>query len=90
MERLNLRKLKEAEGNEKFHDETSHRFAVLEDLGSEVVINSAWETIRDNIKISARDSLGYYRLKEYKPWFDEVMITITLWLLVLSELYQLT
>jgi hypothetical protein len=29
-------------------------------------------------------------LKEYKPWFDEVMITITLWLLVLSELYQLT
>jgi hypothetical protein len=36
-----------------------------------VEITSAWETIRENIQISARDSLGYYELKKHKPWFDE-------------------
>jgi hypothetical protein len=33
--------------------------------------NRVWETIRDNIKISAKESLGYYELKKHKPWFDE-------------------
>jgi hypothetical protein len=36
-----------------------------------VEINSAWETIRENIKITAKESLGYYELKKHKPWFDE-------------------
>jgi hypothetical protein len=36
-----------------------------------VDINTAWENIRQNIKISAKDSLGYYELKKHKPWFDE-------------------
>jgi hypothetical protein len=43
----------------------------LEDLDAEVEINSAWETIRKNIKISAKDSLGYFELKKHKPWFGE-------------------
>jgi hypothetical protein len=34
-------------------------------------INCVWETIRENIKISAEDSLGYFELKKHKPWFDE-------------------
>jgi hypothetical protein len=34
-------------------------------------INSAWETIQENIKISAKDNLIYYELKKHKPWFDE-------------------
>jgi hypothetical protein len=34
-------------------------------------INRAWETIRENIKISAEESLGYYELKKLKSWFDE-------------------
>jgi hypothetical protein len=34
-------------------------------------INSVWETIIQNIKVSAKESLGYYELKEHKPWFDE-------------------
>jgi hypothetical protein len=42
----------------------------LENLDSEVDVNKAWETVRENIKISARESLGYYELK-HKPWFDE-------------------
>jgi hypothetical protein len=36
-----------------------------------VEIKSAWEMIRENIKISAKDSLGYFELKKHKPWFDE-------------------
>jgi hypothetical protein len=43
----------------------------LEDLDAEVEINSAWETIRENIKILAKESLGYFELKKYKPWFDK-------------------
>jgi hypothetical protein len=38
-------------------------------MDAEMDINSAWVTIRENIKISAKDSLGYYELKKYKPWF---------------------
>jgi hypothetical protein len=30
-----------------------------------------WETISKNIKISAKESLGYYELKKHKSWFYE-------------------
>jgi hypothetical protein len=43
----------------------------LEDLDTEVEINSAWETVRENIKTSAKESLGYFELKKHKPWFGE-------------------
>jgi hypothetical protein len=43
----------------------------LEDLEVEFEINIIWETIRMNIKISAKESSGYYELKKHKPWFDE-------------------
>jgi hypothetical protein len=43
----------------------------LEDLDAEVEINSAWETIRENIKMSAKESIGYFELKKHKPLFDE-------------------
>jgi hypothetical protein len=43
----------------------------LEDLDAEVEINSAWKMIRENTKIPAKESLGYYELKKRKPWFDE-------------------
>jgi hypothetical protein len=43
----------------------------LEDLNVEVEINSAWQMIRENIKVSARESLGYCELKKHKPWSDE-------------------
>jgi hypothetical protein len=32
-----------------------------------VEINSAWDTIRENIKTSAKESLGYYELK-WNKW----------------------
>jgi hypothetical protein len=54
MERFNREKLNEVKGKEQFHVEVSNRFPALEDLDAEVEINSAWEIIRDNIKISAK------------------------------------
>jgi hypothetical protein len=32
-----------------------------------VDINRPWETIRENIKISPKGSLGYYEVKQNKP-----------------------
>jgi hypothetical protein len=63
MERFNLKKLNEVEGKEKYHIEVSNWFAALDDLDAEVEINTIWETIRENTKISAKESLGYYELK---------------------------
>jgi hypothetical protein len=71
MERFNLKKLHEVEGKEQYHFDVSNRFAALGDLDKEVEINTPWETIRENIKISARESLGYYELRKHKSWFDE-------------------
>jgi hypothetical protein len=71
MKRFNLKKLNEVEGKEKYRAEVANRFAALEDLNAEVEIKTIWETIRENIKISARESLGYYELNKHKPWFDE-------------------
>jgi hypothetical protein len=46
-------------------------FTSLENLDAEVDINRAWGTVRENIKISTKELLGYYELKKHKPWFDE-------------------
>jgi hypothetical protein len=70
-EKFNLKKLNDVEGKDQFRVEVWNRFAALEDLDTEVEINSAWETIRENINISAKESLGYFELKNHKPWFDE-------------------
>jgi hypothetical protein len=34
---------------------------------TEVEINSAWENVRENIKIAAKESLGYFELKKRNP-----------------------
>jgi hypothetical protein len=46
MERFNLKTLNDVEGKEQLRVEVSNRIAALEDLETEVEINSAWETIR--------------------------------------------
>jgi hypothetical protein len=71
VERFNLKKLNEIEGKEHCCVEVSNRFTALEDLDAEVEINSDWETIRENIKVSAKECLGYFESKKHKPWFDE-------------------
>jgi hypothetical protein len=66
--RFNLKKLNQVEDKQQFRvEEASNRFAALK----EVEINSAWETITENIKISAKESLGYFEMKKHKPWFDK-------------------
>jgi hypothetical protein len=48
------------------YQEVSDRFAALEDLDAEVEINNAWEMIRENRNISAKESLGYFDLRRTK------------------------
>jgi hypothetical protein len=43
MERFNLKKLNDVECRKQYRVEVSNRFAALEDLDTEVEINSAWE-----------------------------------------------
>ena len=43
----------------------------MENLSDDVDINRAWEDIKENIKSSAKESLGLHELKQNKPWFDE-------------------
>jgi hypothetical protein len=65
VERFDLKTLKEVEV-QQFRFKVSNRFAALEDLDTEVEINSPWEPIRKNIKISAQESLSYFKLKKHK------------------------
>jgi hypothetical protein len=58
MERFNLKKLHEVEGKGQFRVEVSNRFAPLENLDAEGEINNSWETVRENIKMSAKESIG--------------------------------
>jgi hypothetical protein len=70
-ERFNLRKLSELEVWKQYKIEVSNWFAALENLNESEGINRAWKNIKENIKTSAKDSLGLYELKQHKPWFDE-------------------
>ena len=70
-ERFNLRKLNELEVMKLYQIKSSNRFAALEDLSYSKDINRAWKNIKEKIKTSARVSLGLYKLKQHKPWFDE-------------------
>jgi hypothetical protein len=47
------------------------QIAAFENLDTEVDVNKASETNRENTKFSAKDRLGYYELKKHKPRFDE-------------------
>jgi hypothetical protein len=60
MKSFNLKKLNEVEVKEQYRVEISNRFAALENLDTEVDVNKALETIRENIKLSAKESIGYY------------------------------
>jgi hypothetical protein len=41
----------------------------LESLDESIGITKAGESVRENIKTSAKDNLGYQKLKHNKPWF---------------------
>ena len=70
-ERFNLRKLKEPEVKEKYQIEITNRFAALENLNVDEDENRIWENVKENIKTSAKESLGLHEWKQYKPWYDK-------------------
>jgi hypothetical protein len=76
MERFDLKKLNKVEGKEQYRVQISNEVAALGNLHAEVVINRAYGTIRENIKISAKESIGYYKLKKNKIMVRRRMLRI--------------
>jgi hypothetical protein len=74
--KFNLRKLDDLEVRKKYRIEITKRFAALENLIDDEDIDRAWESIRENIKTSAKESLGLHETKQHKPWFDEECLGI--------------
>ncbi len=69
--RFNLRKLNKLEVRKQYQIEITNKFAALENLHDNEDINRAWENIKENIKTSAKESLGLRKFKQHKPRFDE-------------------
>ena len=70
VERFNLRQLNELEVRKQYQNKISNRFAALENLSDGEDINRAWDTIKKNIKTSAKDSLSLQELMQHKSRFD--------------------
>jgi len=71
---FNLRKLNKMKFKKEYHIEITIRFAALGNLIDDEDINRSWENMKENIKISAKQSLGLHELKRHKPWFDEEIL----------------
>jgi hypothetical protein len=71
MESFNLKKINELLGKEQYRVEISSKFAALGNLDAEVDIDRCSETITENIKISGKNCLCYYELRNHKRWFNE-------------------
>jgi hypothetical protein len=56
LEKFSFKKSYEVQGKKKYRVGISNGVAALENLDTEVDINGAWETIRENIKMSAKES----------------------------------
>jgi hypothetical protein len=69
-ERSNIKKLSELEVRKQYQLKISNRFAALENLNVSEDINRAREHVKENIKISAKESLGLHERKQHKPWLD--------------------
>jgi hypothetical protein len=71
VEIFNLKQLNGEEVKEQYQVTIKNKFAALENLDDNGGINKAWVTIRENIRISAKESIRLCESKSYKPWFDE-------------------
>jgi 50S ribosomal subunit-associated GTPase HflX len=71
LQRFDLKNLDDIQVKEKYQVEILNRFAALESLDESFDINNASESIRENIKTSAKENLGYQKLKHNIPWFDD-------------------
>ena len=43
----------------------------MENWSDDEDLSRAWDSIKENIKTSAKEVLGLHELKQHKPWFDE-------------------
>jgi hypothetical protein len=70
-ERFSVKKLNEGNVKEQYQVIIRNNFAALKNLEYSGDINRAWDNVRENIKISAQESLGYCEPKHRKPLFDD-------------------
>jgi hypothetical protein len=75
--RFDLKRLDDLEVKEKYQVQISNRFAALGSLDKSFDFNNAWENVREHIKSSAKENLGYQKLKRNKPWFDDECSKLT-------------
>ena len=66
-QKFNLTKLNEPEVREQYQIEITNRFAALENLNDDEDLTRTWQNIKENIKTSAKKSLGLHELKKNKP-----------------------
>jgi hypothetical protein len=66
VERFDVTKLSELEVRKQYQLKISNRSAALENLNVREDINRAHENIKDNIKTSAKESLGLQEQKQHK------------------------
>ena len=57
-QRFNLSKLNDLEVRKQYQIEITNRFAGLENLNEDEDVNRTWENIKENIKTSAKESVG--------------------------------
>jgi hypothetical protein len=69
--RFNHRKLNESGVKERYQVTITNKFAALENSQDSGEINRTWDNIRENIKISSQECLGYCESKDHKQWFDK-------------------
>jgi hypothetical protein len=70
LERFDLKKFNDVEVKENYQVEISNRYEALEGLDESFDTGNAWESITENIKTSAKDNLGYHKIKHNKPQFN--------------------
>ena len=70
-ERYNLGKHSDLEVRKLYQIEISNSLETLENLNDSKDINRAWENIKENTKISTKENISLYELKQCKLWFDE-------------------
>jgi hypothetical protein len=59
------------DAKEQYHIIIRKNFVPLEILEDNADMKRAWDSIRENIKILAHESLGYRESKHHKQSFDE-------------------
>ena len=69
-DRYNLNKLVDRETRKEYQIDVANRFSALE--GFEISsVDGTWVKIRDSIKASAKENVGFLGTNRNKPWFDE-------------------